>query len=60
MYLASALSPVRSKMIASAVGLGGTPGRLLGGVVQGAVGVNLVAEPEGEHALAKYKGIATF
>jgi hypothetical protein len=50
--LAGALSPVRSEMIASSVGLGGAPGRLLGGVVQGAVGVNLVAEAEGEHARA--------
>ncbi len=50
--MAGALSPVRSEMIASSVGLGGAPGRLLGGVVQGAVGVNLVAEAEGEHARA--------
>jgi hypothetical protein len=39
-------------MIASSVGLGGAPGSLLGGVVQGAVGVNLVAKAEGKHARA--------
>jgi hypothetical protein len=49
---AVAVAPVGPDVMAPAVDPGGAPRLVVVGVVQGALAVNLVAELEGEHALA--------